>query len=78
MVTATVDIVQSYCVELEFILVTSTVDIVQWYCVVLEFIVVTATVDGVQWYCAVCGDYCGYRNSRYSAMVLCCVWNLFW
>jgi len=40
--------------------------------------VVTATVDIVQWYCVVCGDYCGYSNSRYSAMVLCCVWSLFW
>ena len=33
MVTATVDIVQSYCVVLEFIVVTATVDLVQWYCV---------------------------------------------
>ena len=52
---------------------TVTVDIVQCYCVVLEFIVVTATVDIVQWYCVVCGAYSGYRKSRYSAMVLCCV-----
>jgi len=64
------------CVEV--IVVTATVDIVQCYCVVLEFIVVTATVDIVQWYCVVCADYCGYSNSRYSAMVLCCVWSLLW
>ena len=34
MVTATVDIVQNYCVVLEFIEVTATKNIVQWYCVV--------------------------------------------
>jgi len=56
--------------------VTVTVGIVQWYCVVLEFIVVTATADIVQWYCVVCGVYCGDSNSRYSAMLLCCVWSL--
>jgi len=33
-VTATVDIVQWYCIVLELILVTTTVDIVQCYCVV--------------------------------------------
>ena len=33
LVTATVDIVQSYCVVLEFIVVKATLDIVQWYCV---------------------------------------------
>jgi len=32
-VTASVDIVQLYCIVLEFIVVTATVDIVQWYCV---------------------------------------------
>jgi len=53
--------------------VTSIVDIVQCYCFVLEFIVVSATVDIVQWYCVLCGVYCGYSNSRYNAMVLCCV-----
>ena len=78
MVTATVDIVQWYCVVLEFIVVKARVDIVQWYSDELEFIMVRAKVDIVQWYCAVCGEYCGYRNSRYSAMVLCCVWSLFW
>jgi len=31
MVTATVDIVQCYCVVLEFIVVRATVGIVQWY-----------------------------------------------
>jgi len=73
-VTATVDIVQWYWVVLEFIVVTAKVDIVQWYCVLcVEIIVVTARVDIVQWYCVVCGVYCGYSNSRYSAMVLCCV-----
>jgi len=36
-------------------------------------IVLTATVDIVQWYCVVCGVYCGYSKSRYSAMVLCFV-----
>ena len=30
MVTSTVDILQWYCVVLEFIVVTATVDIVQW------------------------------------------------
>jgi len=35
--------------------------------------VVTATIDIVQCYCVVCGVYCGYSNSRYSAMLLCCV-----
>jgi len=58
--------------------VKATVDIMQWYCVVFEFIVVTATVDIEQWYCVVCGVYCGYSNSRYSAMVLCYVWSLLW
>jgi len=36
----------------------------------VEFIVVTATVDIVQWYCGLFGVYCGYINSRYSAMLL--------
>jgi len=58
--------------------VTARVDIVQCYCIVLEYFVVTATVDIVQWYCVVCGVYCGFRNSRYSTMVLCCVWSLLW
>jgi len=62
----------------EFTAVTATVDIVQCYCVVLEFIVVTATVDIVQWYCVFCGVYCVYSNSRYSAMVLCCVLRFLW
>jgi len=35
--------------------------------------VITATVDLVQLYSVVCGLYCDYRNSRFSAMVLCCV-----
>jgi len=35
--------------------------------------VVTVTVDIVQWYCVGFGVYCGYSNSCYSAMVLCCV-----
>jgi len=35
--------------------------------------VVKTTVEIVQWYCVVCGVYCGYSNSRYSAMVLCFV-----
>ena len=34
MVTSTVDVVQLYCVELEFIVVTARVDIVQCFCVV--------------------------------------------
>ena len=37
----------------------------------LEFIVVTSTVDIVQWYSVVCGIYCGYCTSSYSAMLLC-------
>jgi len=44
----------------------------------LEYILVTATVGIVQWYCVVGGDFCGNINSRYSVMVLCCVWNLLW
>ena len=72
-VTATVDIVQRYCIVLEFIVVTATVVIVQCYCVLFEFIVVTASVDIVQWYCVVCGLYCGNSNSIYSAKLLCCV-----
>jgi len=32
--------------------------------------VVTATVDIVQLYSVVYGGFCGYNNSRYSAMVL--------
>jgi len=32
-VTATEDIVQWYCVVLEFIVVTARVDIVQWFCI---------------------------------------------
>jgi len=35
--------------------------------------VVKATIDIVKCFCVVCVDYCGYSNSRYSAMVLCCV-----
>jgi len=58
--------------------VTATVDVVQWYCVVCVVIVVTATVDIVRCYCVVCAVYCGYSNSRNSAMVLCCVWSLLW
>ena len=77
-VRTTVNIVQWYCVLLEIIAVIASVDIVQWYCVVLEFIVVTATVVVVQSYCVVCGVYCGYNNSRYRAMLLCCVWRLLW
>jgi len=30
-ITATVDIVQRFCVVFEFIVVTATLDIVQWY-----------------------------------------------
>ena len=59
-------------------MVTATIDLVQWYCVGFGFIVVTATVDIVHCYCVVCGDYCGYSNSRYSAMILCFVWRLLW
>ena len=73
MVTATVDIVQWYCVVLEIILVTAREVIVKCFCVALEFIVVIATVDIVQCFCVVCVVYCGYNSSRYSAMVLCCV-----
>ena len=79
MVTATVDIVQCYCVVwVKIIVVTAKVDIEKWYCVVCTVIAVTATVDIVQWYCIVCGVYCGYSNSRYSAMVLNCVWSILW
>jgi len=59
------------CVE--FIVVKEPVVVVQCYCVVMEFIMVTATIDILQWYCVLCGVYCGYSNSRYSAMVLCCL-----
>jgi len=40
--------------------------------------VVTATLDIVQYYCVLCGVYCGYRNSSYSAMILCSVSRLLW
>jgi len=76
--TATVVIVQWYCVVLEFIVVTATVDLVQLYCVLLEFIVVTATLYILQGYCVLCGVYCGDSISRYSEMVLCGVWSLLW
>jgi len=42
----------------------------------VAFIVIKASVFIVQWYCIVCGVYCGYSNSRNSAMVLCCVWRI--
>jgi len=59
--------------------VTAKVDMGQCYWIgSVEFIVVTAKVDIVQWYCVVCGVYCGYSNSRYSAMILCCVWSSLW
>jgi len=50
--------------------VTATIDIVKLYCVLLEIILVTATVDIVQCYNVVCGVYCGYIYSRYSAMIM--------
>jgi len=63
----------------EFIVVTAKIVVGHYYPVLcVEFIVVTATVDIVKWYCVVCGVYCGYSNSRYSEMVLCCVWSLLW
>jgi len=59
--------------------VTATIDIVQWYCVVcVDFIVVTAKFDIGQCCFVVCGVYCGYNNSRYSEMVMCCVRSLLW
>ena len=58
-----------------FIVVKSTVDIVQCYFVVLEFIEVTATVYIGQWFCVECEVYSRDRSSRYSAIVLCCVWS---
>jgi len=61
-----------------FFVFKATIDIVQWYCVQLEFIEGTATVDIVQCYCVVCGDYCDYSNSRYSAMLLSFVLRLLW
>ena len=64
------------CVE--FFVVTAKIDIVQWYCVVLKIIVVTAILDIVQCSCVVCGNYCGYSKSSYSAIVLCFVWRLLW
>ena len=77
-VTSRVAIVQWYCVVLEFIVDTATEGIVQCYSVALEFIVVTATLGIVQCFCAVYVVYCGYSYSRYSAMVVCCVWSLLW
>jgi len=65
-----------FCVE--FIFVTETVDVLQCYCVDLEFIVVTATIVIIKCYCVLCGVCCGYSNSRYSAMFLCCVCSLLW
>ena len=57
-------------------MVTATEIILEEYYVCLEIFVVATTVDIFQLYCVVCGDYCGYINSRYCAMVLCCVWSL--
>ena len=78
MVTATVVIVQWYCVVLEFIVVTATVDILQFYFALCSeycgyFI---SRYSAMVLYCV--GVYCGYSNSRYSAMVLRCVWSLLW
>jgi len=42
-----------------------------------QFIVVKATVYIGQCYCVVCGDYWGYGEIRYSAMVMGCVWSFF-
>ena len=44
----------------------------------VEFIVVKAKVDILQCYCVVNRVYCGYSNTRYSAMLLCCVLILLW
>ena len=64
---------------LEFIVVTASVNILQCYSVVcVEFIVVTAKFDVWQLCFVVCVVYCRYNNSRYSAIVLCCVWSLLW
>jgi len=47
--TATVDIVQCYCVCVKLVVVTAILVIVQCYCVVcVEFIVVTAKVGIVK------------------------------
>jgi len=69
-VTATVRIVQWYCVGVELIVVTATVEILQSYCVVLQVIAVTGTVDIVKCFCVECLMFCGYSNSRYSAMIM--------
>jgi len=66
------------CSVWRFFVVKATVVIVQWYCVVFEFIMVTATVDIEQCFCVVFVGYCGNSNSRYSAMLLCCVLRLLW
>jgi len=58
--------------------VTAKVDTVECYCVVVEFIVFTVKAGIVQSYCVVCGVYCGYSNSCYSAILLCSVWSLLW
>jgi len=75
-VTATVDLVQWYCV-------VSGV-----YCCYSNRIYSEMVLCNVVVYCGyskirysamvLCcvGVYCGYSNSRYSAMVLCCVWRL--
>ena len=77
-VRATVDIVQWYCVFLEFLLLEKYQVLCNGTVLCVEFIVVRATVGIVQWYSVVCGVYCGYSNNCYSAMTLCCVWSLLW
>ena len=76
--TATIDIVQWYCVLCGVYCGYSNSRYSVMVLLCMEFIVVISIVDIVQWYCVVCGVYCGYSNSSYSAMVLCCVWSLLW
>jgi len=74
-VTATVDIVQLYCIVCGVCCgySKSRYSEKERYCVFVEMYVFKARVDIKQWYCVVCGGYCGYSNSSYGAIVLCCV-----
>ena len=78
MFVASVVIVQYFCAFVEFIVVKATVVIGQYFCVGLTFIVVTAGVIVVRSFYVFCGVNCGYRNSRYVTILLCCVWSVLW
>ena len=45
------------------------------YFVCVEIIMVKATVVIGQSFCVVCGVYCFYSNTLYSAILLCFLWR---